>query len=55
MPKNPDILILDEPTAGLDKNLADKLLADVIDDANKKDRTLIIFTHDAIGIKNLEL
>ena len=53
--KNPDILILDEPTAGLDKNLAEKLLADVIDDANKKNRTLIIFTHDAVGIKNLEL
>ena len=53
--KNPDILILDEPTAGLDKNLADKILADIIDDSNKKNRTLIIFTHDAVGIKNLEL
>ena len=48
--KNPDILILDEPTAGLDKNLADTLLADISADANKKNRTLIIFTHDDIGI-----
>lgn len=53
--KNPDILILDEPTAGLDKILAEKLLADIIADSNKKNRTLIIFTHDDISIKNLEL
>ena len=53
--KNPDILILDEPTAGLDRMLAEKVLADVIDDANNKNRTLIIFTHDAVGMKYLEL
>lgn len=43
---NPDVLILDEPTAGLDKNLAEKLIAALIDDCNKKNRTLIIITHD---------
>ncbi|MBQ7704691.1 MAG: ATP-binding cassette domain-containing protein [Selenomonadaceae bacterium] len=44
--KNPDILILDEPTAGLDKILAEKLIAALVDDCNKKNRTLIIITHD---------
>lgn len=44
--KNPDILILDEPTAGLDKNIAEKLISALIEDCNKKNRTLIIITHD---------
>ena len=44
--KNPDILILDEPTAGLDKNISEKLIAALVDDCNKKNRTLIIITHD---------
>ena len=40
-----DILILDEPTAGLDKNRADKLIENLIDAT--KNRTLIIITHDS--------
>ena len=40
-----DILILDEPTAGLDKNSADKLIKNLIDAT--KNRTLIIITHDS--------
>ena len=44
--KNPDVLILDEPTAGLDKATAEKLIAALVDAANKKNRTLIIITHD---------
>lgn len=44
--KNPDILILDEPTAGLNKNLAENLIDEIILDATKKNRTLIIITHD---------
>ena len=44
--KNPDVLILDEPTAGLDKNISEKLIAALVDDCNKKNRTLIIITHD---------
>ena len=40
-----EILILDEPTAGLDKNLADKLIANLIEAT--KNRTLIIITHDS--------
>ena len=42
-----EILILDEPTAGLDKSRAEKLIADLIDAAQKKNRTLIIITHDS--------
>lgn len=45
--KDTDILILDEPTAGLDKFRAEKLITNLIDDANKNNRTLIIITHDS--------
>ena len=43
--QNTEILILDEPTAGLDKNSADKLVKNLIDVT--KNRTLIIITHDS--------
>lgn len=43
--KNPDILILDEPTAGLDKICAESLIKNLI--ASQKNRTLIIITHDS--------
>ncbi|MCR5833122.1 MAG: ATP-binding cassette domain-containing protein [Selenomonadaceae bacterium] len=42
-----DILILDEPTAGLDDSHADKLIANLIACAEQKNRTLIIITHDS--------
>ena len=45
--KNTEILILDEPTAGLDKTLAEKLISNLIIDAKEKNRTLIIITHDS--------
>lgn len=44
---DPEILILDEPTAGLDRRRAENLIAALLDDANKKNRTLIIITHDS--------
>lgn len=44
--KNPDILILDEPTAGLNKNLAENLIAAIVDESKKNNRTLIVITHD---------
>ena len=43
--KDAEILLLDEPTAGLDKNLADKLIKNLI--LATKNRTLIIITHDS--------
>lgn len=42
-----EILILDEPTAGLDKIRADKLILNLIGYAKEKNRTLIIITHDS--------
>ena len=44
---NPEILILDEPTAGLDKSRAENLVAALVDDCRKKNRTLIVITHDS--------
>lgn len=41
-----EILILDEPTAGLDKSRADKLIANLLAAAQSKNQTLIIITHD---------
>ena len=43
----PEILILDEPTAGLDKNRAESLVAALVDDSRQKNRTLIVITHDS--------
>ena len=43
--KNPDILILDEPTAGLDKICAESLIKNL--SVATKNRTLIIITHDS--------
>lgn len=45
--KDADILILDEPTAGLDKIRAEKLIDNLISYVDKKNRTLIIITHDS--------
>jgi len=44
--KNTEILILDEPTAGLDKFRAENLIEAVINFCAKKNRTLLIITHD---------
>ena len=45
--RDAEILILDEPTAGLDKSRAENLIANLIADADKKNRTLIVITHDS--------
>jgi ABC-type Mn2+/Zn2+ transport system ATPase subunit len=42
---NPDILILDEPTANLDTNNKDKFLK-ILTDLNSKGITIILTTHD---------
>ena len=49
-----DILILDEPTAGLNKDLAVKLIHEVINEINEKDRTLIVITHDLAVAKIMD-
>ena len=43
---NPDILILDEPTAGLDKLRAENLISAVIKNSAENFQTLIVITHD---------
>lgn len=43
--KNADILILDEPTAGLDKVCASNLISNLI--STQKSKTLIVITHDS--------
>ncbi len=45
MAKDAEILILDEPTAGLDRKNAEKLIENLI--LATKNRTLIIITHDS--------
>ena len=44
--KDTEILILDEPTAGLDKNRAECLIDAVIKNFAEKNRTLLVITHD---------
>ena len=51
---DPEILILDEPTAGLDKICAENLIDNLLADANKNNRTLIIITHDTNYFANLK-
>ena len=47
-----DILILDEPTAGLDRRTANNLMSNIIKNSIEKDRTLIVITHD-LSIANM--
>ena len=44
--KDTEILILDEPTAGLDKLRAESLIDAVIKNCTEKNRTLLLITHD---------
>jgi len=40
-------LILDEPTAGLDKKTASALLTELLDELDRQQRTLLLITHDS--------
>ena len=51
---NSDILILDEPTAGLDKITATEVIKSIIAETNEKDRTLIVITHDLSVAKSMD-
>ena len=44
--KSPEILILDEPTANMDSDLAEKVMKLIYDTHQKKTNTIIIATHD---------
>jgi ABC-type Mn2+/Zn2+ transport system ATPase subunit len=47
--RNPDILLLDEPTSGVDYNTREKILGN-LNDLNLKGMTIILTTHDLSGI-----
>jgi ABC-type transport system involved in cytochrome bd biosynthesis fused ATPase/permease subunit len=50
------LLVLDEPTAGLDEETADRLLADVLaatGSADEASRSLLVITHDRRGLESL--
>ncbi|MCR5439869.1 MAG: ATP-binding cassette domain-containing protein [Selenomonas sp.] len=42
-----ELLILDEPTAGLDKKTASALLTELLIELDKQQRTLLLITHDS--------
>jgi ABC-type Mn2+/Zn2+ transport system ATPase subunit len=47
--RNPDILLLDEPTSGVDYNTKEKILGN-LNDLNLNGMTIILTTHDLSGI-----
>jgi ABC-type Mn2+/Zn2+ transport system ATPase subunit len=49
MIRNPDILILDEPTSGVDYNTREKIFG-ILTELNTKGMTIILTTHDISGI-----
>ena len=48
---NPDIIIADEPTAHLDRRLAEELLA-ILDGLSQKGKTIIIASHDPFIVEH---
>ncbi|MEP6575288.1 MAG: metal ABC transporter ATP-binding protein [Nitrososphaerota archaeon] len=47
--RNPDVLVLDEPTSGVDYNTREKILEN-LNDLNVNGMTIILTTHDLSGI-----
>lgn len=50
--QNPDFLVLDEPTASLDKKRRDLLMKAVREWKEGKDKTLLLISHDSELIRN---
>ena len=48
------ILLFDEPTAGLDKSTADRLLTAIIDKSNLTSQTVLLITHDLPQLHRFE-
>lgn len=48
------ILLFDEPTAGLDKSTADRLLTAIIDKSNLTSQTILLITHDLPQLHRFE-
>src|SRR6185436_19707914 len=49
---DPDLLILDEPTEGLDTDLAESLMADLLDATTG--RTVLLLTHRPEGLNHVD-
>lgn len=47
--RNPDILVLDEPTSGVDYNTREKIMGN-LNDLNAGGMTIVVTTHDISGI-----
>lgn len=47
--RNPDILVLDEPTSGVDHNSREKILG-ILNGLNAQGMTIVVTTHDILGI-----
>jgi ABC-type Mn2+/Zn2+ transport system ATPase subunit len=47
--RNPDVLVLDEPTSGVDYNSKEKILG-ILNDLNIKGMTILVTTHDIAGM-----
>jgi zinc/manganese transport system ATP-binding protein len=47
--RNPDVLVLDEPTSGVDYNTREKIFG-IPNDLNIKGMTILVTTHDITGI-----
>jgi zinc/manganese transport system ATP-binding protein len=47
--RNPDVLVLDEPTSGVDYNSREKILG-ILNDLNIKGMTILVTTHDIAGM-----
>lgn len=47
--RNPDILVLDEPTSGVDYNSREKIMGN-LNDLNVRGMTIVVSTHDISGI-----
>lgn len=47
--RNPDILVLDEPTSGVDYNSREKIMGN-LNDLNARGMTIVVSTHDISGI-----
>lgn len=50
--QDPRVLLLDEPTAGLDRRLADQVTADLL--AATRGRTLLLVTHRLAGLDEVD-
>lgn len=51
---DPGVIIADEPTAALDRESADRLLADLLDVTDQAGKTLIMVSHDPKALEHMD-